>query len=42
MTDYVRSCPHCKLVYRPDARIHNDPEVFCPRCGKRLVEEKDK
>ncbi|MEW6385910.1 MAG: hypothetical protein AB1491_00115 [Thermodesulfobacteriota bacterium] len=42
MTDApLRFCQNCKLVYRPDPRIHKDPEEFCPRCGFRL-EEGDK
>jgi transcription initiation factor IIE alpha subunit len=38
MTDYVRICPHCYLVYRPDARIHKNPDERCPRCGFKLIE----
>lgn len=37
--EYVRFCPNCKLVYEPDERIYYEPEKFCPRCGKQLVEE---
>jgi len=39
MTDYVRICPSCKLVYKPDPRVYEDPDTFCPKCGARLVEE---
>lgn len=41
MTDYVRFCPNCKLVYKPDERIYPDSETVCPRCGKKLVEDKE-
>ena len=39
MTDYLRVCPKCKLVYKPDARIYIEPDVFCPKCGARLIPE---
>jgi len=39
MTDYVRFCPHCKLVYRPDERIHKDADSVCPKCGKKLIKD---
>lgn len=40
MTDYVRICPHCGLVYRPDERIYENAETVCPRCGKELDKDK--
>ena len=37
---YVLWCPHCELVYSPDPRIYvKDPEIYCPRCGKKLVDD---
>jgi len=41
-TAVVRFCPHCKLVYSPDSRIYTkDPNVYCPRCQKKLIKDKD-
>lgn len=40
-TEYVRICPHCKLVFRPDERIYKDAHQVCPRCGKKLVKDSD-
>ena len=39
MSEFVRICPACKLVYKPDPRVYEDPDTFCPKCGARLVKE---
>ena len=39
--EYVRMCNQCHLVYRPDERIYKDPHNYCPRCGAKLVKEKE-
>ncbi len=36
----IRFCPKCKLAYKPDARIHKNPDTICPKCGNRLIKEK--
>ena len=37
--EYARFCRYCKLVYIPDPRIYEDPEVYCPRCGHKLIKD---
>jgi len=39
--DYVRICPVCKLVYRPDPRAYEDPDIYCPKCGAKLEDEEE-
>lgn len=41
MTDELRFCPKCKLVYRPDDNVYDRPEEFCPRCGYDLSKAND-
>jgi uncharacterized paraquat-inducible protein A len=35
-TEFVRMCNECHLVYRPDPRIHKNPNTYCPRCEAKL------
>lgn len=37
--DFVKYCPNCHLVTRPDARIYRDANEKCPRCGHRYVKD---
>jgi hypothetical protein len=37
--DSVRFCENCKLVYRPDPRMHWTPGSRCPRCGYHMTQE---
>ena len=40
-TEYVRMCNQCHLVYRPDLRIYPKSNEECPRCGAKLIKEKE-
>jgi rubredoxin len=35
--DTVRYCPNCMLVYKPDPNQHIEPNMYCPRCGYKLI-----
>jgi len=41
MADYVRFCPKCKLVYKPDNRIYENASIYCPKCGSKLVKDEE-
>lgn len=41
MTDYIRFCSYCKLAYISDSRTYVQPDTYCPRCGKKLIEDEE-